>query len=141
MLFVEIFKHRRAFEPVFKKLWERISGDLPYPAIADEDQQQELVYLGMVLYAAVFTCAEKAGMSSSAAHYLSRTQLRQYKFDKPSGKAIENFFSGTDDEAEKAYAESMLQGMCRILETDDAEAEDAAAVMQELARSYVAPRL
>lgn len=141
MLFVEIFKHRRAFEPIFKKLWDQISHDLPYPAIADEDQRQELVYLGMVLYAAVFTCAGKAGMSSSAAHYLSRTQLRQYKFDKPSGKAIENFFSGTDDEKEKAYAESMLHGMNRILETDDTGDGDAIAVMQELAQSYVAPVL
>lgn len=136
MLVFEIFKKRRDFEPIFKKLWDRISAELAYPTIADEDQQQELIYLGMLLYAAVFTCAELAGMSSSAAHYLSRTQIRQYKFDKPSGKAIENLFSGTDDENEKAYAGLLLQSMRRAVELDEPAEGEITAIMQEIAAAY-----
>lgn len=136
MYIVEIFKKRRDFEPIFKALWGRISPALVYPQVADEDHRQKLIYVGLLAYAAVFTSATAAQMSSSAAHYLARTQMRQYKFDKQTGKAVEKLFSGTDSAEEQAYAKMLLECMGQIAKGEQPDGVDVTAIMQEIASAY-----
>ncbi|MDT8421847.1 MAG: hypothetical protein RQ754_15580 [Desulfuromonadales bacterium] len=136
MYIFEIFKKRRDFEPIFKSLWSRISPELVYPPVAAEDQHQKLIYVGLLAYAAVFTSATAARMSSSAAHYLARTQMRQYKFDKQTGKAVEKLFSGTECAEEQAYAQLLLERMGQIAGNEQADGAEVALIMQEVASAY-----
>ncbi|PLX91319.1 MAG: hypothetical protein C0619_07585 [Desulfuromonas sp.] len=136
MYIFEIFKKRRDFEPIFKSLWDRISPELVYPQVADEDQRQKLIYVGLLAYAAVFTSATAAKMSSSAAHYLARTQMRQYKFDKQTGKAVEKLFSGTESAEEQAYAKLLLERMGQIAMNEEHDNAEVSMLMQEIASAY-----
>lgn len=136
MYMVEIFKKRRTFEPLFRRLWERIKPELVFPVIAEEDPQQKLVYVGLLAYAAAYNAATAAEMSSSAAHYLARMQMRQYKFDKPTGKAIERIFSGTEDTVELEYAQRLGEVMQQIIAMEEPDAPAVHSLMQNLAESY-----
>ena len=88
MILLEVFKKRRLYEPILQKTWDRISTDIPYPPVVEEEPAQKLVYFGIVAYATVFESAMAAGMSPSAGHYLARMQIGKYTCQIMSGVAI-----------------------------------------------------
>ena len=136
MYLLEIIQKRRIYEPIFKQTWQRISTALVYPALAEGEPLQKLLFLGQVTYAAVYVSALAAGMSSSAAHCLARNQLRQFKVDKPVAKVVAHRFSGTDDVGEQAYAELLRSHLAHI-QQQDLPGEQVATLMAELAERFI----
>jgi hypothetical protein len=136
MIIFEIFKKSRSFEPILKKTWQRISTDIPYPPLAEDDPRQKLLYFGMLAYAAVFESALAAGMSTSAAHYLARMQIGKYKLGKPISRAVADVFSGHESDEERAYAEFFLTRLAGIIAMVRAGEGDVAPIMRELAQGF-----
>ena len=136
MILLEVFKKRRLYEPILQKTWDRISTDIPYPQVVEEEPAQKLVYFGIVAYATVFESAMAAGMSPSAGHYLARMQIGEYKLDKLITQAVESIFSGFDAEEEQAYADFFLTRLAQVIKMISVEQGDVAPVMQELAQGF-----
>lgn len=139
MILFEVLKKRRIFEPIMKKTWQRISTDIPYPPGTEDDPQQKLLYFGMVGYAAVYASALAAGMSTSAAHYLSRMQVGKYNLGKSTTKVVEEIFSGHESDEERAYADFYLSRLAQIIDMVNREEGDVGSVMQELAKEFRTP--
>jgi len=136
MILLEVFKKRSKFDPILQKSWQRISTDMPYPSVAEEEPEQKLVYFGMVAYATVFESALAAEMSPSAGHYLARMQIGKYKLDKLISQAVESVFSGFDTEEEQAYADFFLTRLAKVIKMISAEEGDVTPVLQELAQGF-----
>lgn len=136
MYIFEIFKKRRKFEPIFTCTWERVSKNMVYPSVADEDPAQKLVYYGLMAYAVVFEAALAADMSTSAAHHLARLQVGKYKFDPLITRAVERVFADAETEAERGYADLFLSRVAQLITRLDGKDSDAGPVLKELSQAY-----
>lgn len=137
MLSLEVFRKRGKYSPIFDATWQRVSAEMTFPEIAEEDPDQKLVYIGMIAYAAVYESALAADMSTSAAHYLARTQMKHYKLSKPISKAVDWFFSGTDDPQNQAYADLLRKYFAQIVTMNSDVEGDVAPLMQEMAQAFI----
>lgn len=136
MILVDILKRKRKLEPLLKKCWQRISENILYPAVVDEEPAQKLIYYGLLSYATIYESAIVVGMSPSTAHYLARMQLGKYKLGEAVTEAVESTFSGFDTEAAQAYADLFHQQIGQAVQKIVAGENDVDQLMQVLAAGY-----
>jgi hypothetical protein len=136
MIVIEVFRKKKKMEPILNRCWSRLTNDMPYPAVADEDPVQKLVYFGLIAYATVYEAAIAAGMSSSAAHYLARLQLGKCKLGQPVTNVVEATFSGFDSEEKRQYAAVFHTHIGQAIEKILAGSDDIDALQTELAGHF-----
>ena len=136
MLFFEVMKHRRKLEPIIQQTWKRIGKDIPYPQVAEDNAEQKLIYFGMIAYAMVYESGLAAGMSTSAAHYLSRMQVGKYKLGKSTTRVVEDIFTGHENDDEKIYADFFLTRLAQIIKIVKSGEGEVEPLMLELAQAF-----
>ncbi|WP_298037982.1 hypothetical protein [uncultured Desulfuromonas sp.] len=141
MIVFEIFRKRRTFAAIFNKVWPLVSAYIPYPPDIGDEPEQQLVFTGALVYGTVYQSALAAGTSTSAAHYLARMHLRNYKFDSAVSESITEIFAGSDDAEEQEYTDLFQTRLGGIVETvrakgDAADPADIEPALLELSRSY-----
>ena len=106
MYFLDIFFKKRKFVEIFEKAWIVIGNNITLAQDGENgtDPVLEMYYFVSMIYSTVFHCAEAAGMSSSAAHYLARNQVKASKVDPPIASAAQEIFAVPDDEKIRNYA-------------------------------------
>jgi hypothetical protein len=140
MYILEIFLKKRKFSSIYKTAWPLLSAHVIYPPGTDDAPEQRLVFFGALSYAAVYQSSLAAGMSTSAAHYMARVFLRNFKFEEWINEAIIAIFAPADDEAQ-AYASGFLARVGSLMEMvraggDAAGPADIEPAMAELSESY-----
>lgn len=107
MYILDIFFKKRKFTEIFEKAWIVIGNNITLAQDGENgtDPVLEMYYFVSMIYSTVFHCAEAAGMSSSAAHYLARIQVQESKVDPPIAAAAQEIFAVPDDEKIRDYAE------------------------------------
>jgi len=140
MYVLEIFRKKRKFSTLYKPVWALVSANIAYPPGTEDEPEQRLVYFGALAYATAYQSSVAAGMSTSAAHYMARTLLRNFKFDEWMNGAIIAIFAPADDEAQ-AYASDFLARVGSLVETirlrgDAAGPADVEPAMVELSEFY-----
>lgn len=140
MYVLEVFRKKRKFSAIYKTAWPLLSAHIAYPPDTGEQPEQRLVYFGALAYATAYQSSLAAGMSTSAAHYMARMLLRNFKFDEWMNEAIFAIFAPSDDEA-KAYVTDFLDRVGSLVETvrargDAAGAADIESALVELSAVY-----
>ncbi len=107
MYILDIFLKKRKFTEIFEKVWVVVGNNisLAHDGENGTDPVLEMYYFVTMVYSTVFNCAEAAGMNSSSAHYLARTQTKLSKVDPPIVAAAQEVFAVPDDEKMREYGD------------------------------------
>ena len=107
MYILEIFLKRRKFTQIFEKSWIVIGNNISLAQDSEDEQesQLELYYFVSMVYSTVLHVAEAAGMSTSAAHYLARIQVKKSNIDETIVAAAQEIFAAPDEAKILAYAD------------------------------------
>ena len=136
MIAIEVFRKKKKMAPILNSCWPVLTDAMPYPAGAETEPAQKLVYFGMMTYAIVYESAIAAGMSSSAAHYLARLQLGKCKLGDAVTGVVESTFSGFDTDEERAYADFFHSRVGQAIEKIMAGSSDVESLQLELAGHF-----